>query len=110
MLVDAIPFLNGIQKKYKFENGYGASVVCHDGSYGGPYKHDCENLWEIAVLDNNGDITYHTPVTQDVIGYQTEEDVERVLKEISELLPISEYQLELEFGEEHQSQCDEGLL
>ena len=110
MLVDAIPFYNGIQKLYKFENGYGASVVCHDGSYGGPYKHDCENLWEIAVLDNNGDITYHTPVTQDVIGHQTEEDVEKVLKEISELLPISEYQLELEFGEEHQSQCDEGLL
>ena len=110
MLVDAIPFYNGIQKLYKFENGYGASVVCHDGSYGGPYKHDCDNLWEIAVLDSDNKITYHTPVTQDVIGHQTEEDVEKVLKEISELLPISEYQLELEFGEEHQSQCDEGLL
>ena len=112
MLVKTVerPFLNGVQKIYKFKNGYGASVVCHDGSYGGPYKPDGDNLWEIAVLDSNEEITYHTPVTHDVIGHQTDEDVEKVLKEISELVPVQEIQLELEFGEAHQSQCDEGLL
>ena len=46
----------------------------------------------------------------DVIGHQTDEEVEQVLKEISELGKEFEHQLELEFGEEHQSQCDEGLL
>ena len=110
MLVDSWPFFNGIQKQYKFSNGYGASVVCHDGSYGGPYKKNGKNLWEIAVLDSDNDITYHTPITQDVIGYCTEEMVEEVLKEISELIPVQEVQLELEFGAMHQSQCDEGVI
>ena len=62
------------------------------------------------MLDSEGVITYHTPVTQDVIGHQSDEDVERVLKEISELGSDMEHQLELEFGEHHQSQQDEGLL
>ena len=62
------------------------------------------------MLDSEGNITYHTPITNDVIGHQTDEDVEQVLKEISELGKEFEHQLELEFGEEHQSQCDEGLL
>ena len=36
--------------EYKFDNGYGASVVCHSGSYGGN-----KGLYEIAVLDLTGD-------------------------------------------------------
>ena len=110
MQVELNNILNGVQKVYKIENGYGASDVCHDGSYGGPYDEFEKNLWEIAVLDSEGVITYHTPVTQDVIGHQSDEDVERVLKEISELGSAMEHQLELEFGEQHQSQQDEGLL
>jgi len=109
-LVDTVPFLNGIQKLYKFSNGYGASVVCHDGSYGGPYRKDKENLWEIAVLDSDNSITYHTPITQDVVGHCDDEKVEEILKEISELVPVQEVQLELEFGQAHQSQCDEGVI
>ena len=110
MLVEQQDFFNGIQKVYKFENGYGASVVCHDGSYGGPYVKDGINLWEIAVLDSEDKITYHTPITQDVIGYCDDAEVEKVLKEIGELVTVQEHQLELEFGEAHQSQCDEGIL
>jgi hypothetical protein len=99
MLVEMNNHLNGVQKIYKFENGYGASVVCHDGSYGGPYDEFEDNLWEIAVLDSEGAITYHTPVTQDVIGRANDDEVTRVLKEISELGSEYEKQLELEFGE-----------
>jgi hypothetical protein len=102
--------LNGVQKIYEFENGYGASVVCHDGSYGGPYDEFEDNLWEIAVLDSNKEITYYTPITQDVVGHCSDEKVEEILKEISELVPVQEQQLELEFGEMHQSQCEEGIL
>ena len=40
------------------------------------------------------------------LSYNSEE----ILKEISELVPIQEHQLELEFGEMHQSQCYEGIL
>ena len=99
MLVELNNHLNGVQKIYKFENGYGASVVCHDGSYGGPYDEFEKNLWEIAVLDSEGVITYHTPVTQDVIGRASDDEVTRVLKEISELGSEYEKQLELKFGE-----------
>tara|TARA_B110000008_G_scaffold269252_1_gene298273 strand:+ start:370 stop:678 length:309 start_codon:yes stop_codon:yes gene_type:complete len=99
MLVEMNNHLNGVQKIYKFENGYGASVVCHDGSYGGPYDEFEDNLWEIAVLDSEGAITYHTPVTQDVIGRANDDEVTRVLKEISELGSEFEKQLELKFGE-----------
>jgi len=71
---------NGVLKVYEFKNGYGASVICHDGSYGGK-----EGLWELAVLGLDGAICYHTPITQDVIGHQTDEQIETILKEIESL-------------------------
>ena len=51
------------------------------------------------MLDSEGAITYHTPVTQDVIGRASDDEVTRVLKEISELGSEYEKQLELKFGE-----------
>jgi hypothetical protein len=76
----------GVQKIYTFENGYGASVVRHSFSYGGD-----KGLWELAVLRITSQeplewhTTYDTPVTNDVLGYLSVEDVEHHLKEISEL-------------------------
>lgn len=71
----------GVQAVVVFPNGYGASIVCSPFSYGGP-----QGLYEIAVLDGQG-ITYDTPVTSDVLGYLSEEDVEKTLADI-EALPI----------------------
>ena len=64
-----MPELNGYQLLYKFDNGYGASVVKHDYSYGGK-----KGKYELAVLDKNGDLCYDTPITSDVIGYLTMSD------------------------------------
>jgi len=75
-----MPELNGYQLVYKFDNGYGASVVKHDISYGN--KH---GLYEVAVLDKEGDLCYDTPITDDVIGHLTMEKVENLLAEISHL-------------------------
>jgi hypothetical protein len=52
----------------------------HNGSYGGD-----KGLWELAVLDEAGDLCYHTPVTQDVIGYLNDTKLHDILKEIQEL-------------------------
>jgi len=71
--------LNGIQIVHLFPNGYGASVIKHDMSYGG--KRD---LWELAVL-KNGELCYNTSVTSDVLGHLSDEDVEFHLKEIENL-------------------------
>jgi hypothetical protein len=72
--------LAGVVGKITFENGYGASVVCHTMSYGGKL-----GLYELAVLDKQGNLTYDTPITSDVIGYLTPEEVTNYLIKIQEL-------------------------
>ena len=73
-------FYNGVQSRVFFDNGYGASVVKHDYSYGGK-----DGLYELAVLDKNGELTYDTPITNDVIGYLREVDVTDVMEKIQKL-------------------------
>jgi hypothetical protein len=70
---------NGVRHIYKFDNGYGASVIKHDYSYGGR-----DGLWEIAVLEND-ELCYTTPITEDVIGHLSWENVENYLQKIKEL-------------------------
>ena len=72
--------LNGVVGRIMFDNGYGASVVRHIMSYGGKL-----GLYELAILDKEGDLTYDTPVTNDVIGYLTTEEVTNYLIKIQEL-------------------------
>ena len=72
--------LNGYQLLYTFDNGYGASVVKHDFSYGGK-----NGKYELAVLDKDGSLCYDTPITEDVIGYLTMGEVENLLADISYL-------------------------
>ena len=59
--------MGGYQMVLRFPNGFGASIVRTPFSYGGP------TLFELAVLDfagdDQGDITYDTPITDDVLGY-----------------------------------------
>ena len=73
----------GIIKKIQFDNGYGASVAWHTGSYGGD-----EGLYELALTDDAGDIitSPNDPTSnwQDVKGYLTLSEVEAYLTEISE--------------------------
>lgn len=78
--------MGGVQKIYRFENGYGASVVRFSFSYGGD-----EGLWGLAVVKfdpvNQSDwhLDYTTPITNDVIGYQSDEEVAELLDQISAL-------------------------
>lgn len=72
----------GVRACMQFDNGYHISVVKNTFSYGGP-----EGLYEAAVLDSKGNITYDTPVTDDVIGHLTPEEVTDVMRQIQELEP-----------------------
>lgn len=74
------PCNGGTQHLFKFANGYGASVVRHQYSYGGD-----AGLWELAVLDDGGNLTYKTPVTSDVLGRLTEAEVAEALDQIAAL-------------------------
>ena len=68
--INDAPFMVGKKARMHFDNGYGVSVVSHTFSYGGK-----DGLYELAVLDSDGDLTYSTEVTSDVLGYLTEENV-----------------------------------
>ena len=79
-MVEKTDLYDGYQLIYKFDNGYGASVVKHNHSYGGK-----KGLYELAVLDNEGALCYTTPITEDVVGDLTMGEVENLLAEISYL-------------------------
>lgn len=74
------PLNGGIQYHFKADNGYGASIVKHDFSYG-----NLQDLWELAVIGKDGNLCYDTPITDDVLGYLTEEQVNSTLVKIAEL-------------------------
>lgn len=71
----------GVQFVEQYPNGYGVSIVSHDGSYGGK-----SNLFEVAVLHGTTlDLCYATPVTNDVLGWQDWADVANVVDQVKAL-------------------------
>ena len=77
------PIKGGVQYIFKFDNGYGASVVCHRFSYGGS-----EGKWEIAAVrfeNGDWDIDYDTSVSANVIGWLDVDGVNDLLDQISTL-------------------------
>lgn len=78
----------GIQYIAKYPNNYGASIIQHSFSY-----EENKRLWELAVIKyepnetniHNFNLDYTTPITNNVIGYLTESDVNELLDKIEEL-------------------------
>lgn len=78
-LVSHKPRMDGEQWIFRFSNGYGASVITGGIAYcneGQPY--------ELAVL-KHGELCYDTPITDDVIGYLTSDEVFNLLDRIEQL-------------------------
>ena len=78
------------QAIYFFENGFGISIINiknHDGEFLSYTKTKSE--FEIAVLqkreDGSSNITYETPLTDDVIGYLKIKGVYKIMEEIEKL-------------------------
>lgn len=79
-----------INLKFVFPNGYGASVIRHKGSYG--YE---KGLFELAVLKkyiipNSYRLCYSTRITNDVIGYLTDDEVAKLLSRIKRLKKVED--------------------
>ena len=61
-----------------FDNGYGVSIICSDFSYG----------LELAVLKGNEDncqICYDTPITNDVIGHIEPSELNDIVEAVKAL-------------------------
>lgn len=71
--------LGGVGLKITFKNGYTASIINHEYSYGGP-----QGLYELAVM-RDGVICYDTPITDNVIGWLSPSDVIRLARDVAAL-------------------------
>jgi hypothetical protein len=69
------PELGGVQKLFEFPNGYGASVVIHEFSYG----------LELALLDADSNIIQHPDITDDVVGFLNVDSCNDLLEKIARL-------------------------
>ncbi len=78
--INEAPFMVGKKARMMFENGYGVSVVSHTFSYGGK-----DGMYELAVLDSNGELTDNTSITNDVMGYLNSSDVTRIMEDVQKL-------------------------
>ena len=85
--------IGGPQYIFSFENGYGASVVQNPFSYGNK-----KGLWELAVITFDDEdktswsLTYSTPITDDVIGWQTVDGINETLSKIERLPSLKKEQ------------------
>lgn len=68
--------LQGVYAKMNFPNNYGVSVIRNRYSYGG-----AQGLYELAVL-YKGEITYNTPITNNVLGHLNEQEVSEVMNKV----------------------------
>lgn len=78
-LASHTPRMDGEQWIFRFDNGYGASVITGGIAY-------CNEAqpFELAVL-KHGELCYDTPITDDVIGYLTSDEVFDLLDRIEQL-------------------------
>jgi hypothetical protein len=74
-------FGDGLHGLIFFPNGYGLSVVNYKSIGIGSYTLGDDD-WEVAIIKGNKDnweITYDTLITNDVLGYQTKEDINKLI-------------------------------
>lgn len=83
------PSFSKLLYHYEFKNGYGASVLRSSYSFGGD-----RGLFELAVL-KGGDICYNTPITNDVIGYLTADEVTEYLQQIEKLPDLQKGEIQM---------------
>lgn len=78
-LVEKNNMMGGVQYKYLFPNGFGASLIKHEGSYGFD-----KGLWELAALGKEDEFIgmSHFGWNDDVKGYLSAKESKSLLQEI----------------------------
>lgn len=72
----------GTRAVMDFDNGYGISVI-----FGRDWYSNGVDTYEIAVMKDKA-ICYDTPITEDVIGNLTKQEVSDIMKQIQELQDV----------------------
>lgn len=77
---------NGVHGLLFFPGGYGISVVRFKSPFGGgSYTSYDVDDYEVAVIKgtkDNWEICYDKKITNDVLGYQTKEDINKLIIQI----------------------------
>ena len=82
MVID-FTYNGGFIVRLRFNNDYGVSIAKHDYSYGNK-----DDKFEVAVIEfysddnTNWDLTYDTEITNDVIGWLSQKDVEDLIERV----------------------------
>ena len=63
----------------EFENGYGVSVI-----FGEQFYSNGIDTYEVGIL-KDGYLCYDTHLTDDVLGYQDEDEVTEIMRKVQEL-------------------------
>ncbi len=72
---------NGIQAVATFDNDFEVSVIKSDFSHGGK-----SGLFEVAIIDKaTGTINSNTDITDDVLGWQDEDDIDKILLAVPQM-------------------------
>ncbi len=90
VLVRPHPFGRGVQRLYRFPNGFGASVVneLRPAMSGDRRLELSTSRWELSVVKWQGEkfhLCFTTPVAGDICDQLDEDEVEALLKQIAEL-------------------------
>jgi hypothetical protein len=62
-----------------FENGYAVSLISGDDVYSG------EITFEVAILGQDGQVAYDTPITDNVMGWQNLEEIIEIMQDAANL-------------------------
>jgi hypothetical protein len=80
---------DGVHGLIFFPGGYGLSVVRYRNPFGGgSYTSNSVEDYEVAIIKGrkgNWEICYDTKITNDVLGFQTKEDINNIIKHVIRL-------------------------
>jgi hypothetical protein len=79
--------VGGARAELNFPNGYGASVLRGDGT---TFSRTAGGTYELAVLKGDR-LCYDTHITDDVLNWQTKEQINVALKSIQQLVLMIEH-------------------